>query len=163
MSKLRIVAAAVALLLAGALTGALLPAHSQRPTGDNFKVYQLDREEQTQTIDVNGDGNDESVGDLDVGHGPVRRGGKRVGNQKHECTVVHAAQTRFALHCTGTFTIKGRGKIEIAGLLAFTRRGIASRTLSIVGGTREFRDASGVMLFDGRRGRTIFEFRVVQN
>lgn len=152
-----VVAGAVVAL--AAVTMSPLVASSQRGGREQFTVRSLDRKTPEAAIDVDGDGSEEGIGDQIVGAGPLFRGGERVGSERHVCTFLKSSRRGAMLRCEGTFNIDGRGSLEIAGVLKFSREGAGS-TFTITGGTAAFRGASGTMDLEGRENGEVFRFKV---
>lgn len=151
----------MALVIAlAAMTTSAPVALSQSGDSETFKLKSIDKKEKTEEVDSNGDGDADDLGDRDVGGGPLFKKGERAGTQRHDCTVTKAAKSSVVLLCDGSFTIRGRGTIELSGWLKFTRQGGVSSRFSIIGGTRDFRDATGHVVFDGTNRTTTFEFHV---
>ena len=150
-----VLAAAVAL----AVIGSLQVAQSQGGGGETFRLTQIDNREKTTIVDADGDGED-SVGDYEVGVGPLFRRGSRAGAQSHECFNIKATRRKFVSRCAGSFTIKGRGSLEVSGPLKFVRGGGVKSKIIVVGGTGEFSNARGRLEIDGTRTKTFFIFHL---
>jgi hypothetical protein len=153
------VVAVLAAAVVIALIGTLQVAQSQGGGAETFRLTSIDNKEKTESVDADGDG-EESVGDFEVGSGPLFKKGRRAGYQNHECFNIKGTRNKFVARCGGTFKVQGRGSIEVSGTLKFVRRGGIKSGILIVGGTGEFSGARGTMDFSGRRGRTIFIFHV---
>lgn len=93
-----------------------------------------------------------SLGDYFIFRERVFHRGDRVGRDNGRCDVTRAGPGRFALHCTVTVLLRGRGQITLQGLLAF-RRGEPGRSLdlAITGGTDAYSHASGTATLRDRR------------
>jgi hypothetical protein len=150
-----VLAAAVVL----ALIGTLQVAQSQGGGAETFRLTSIDAKEKTESIDADGDGED-SVGDYEVGVGPLFRKGRRAGTQLHECFNVKGTQRKFIARCSGTIKVKGRGSLEVAGTLKFVRGAGPKSNILIIGGSGEFSGARGSLDFDGTRTKTFFIFHV---
>jgi hypothetical protein len=72
----------------------------------------------------------------------LAQSGKTVGNDALNCVQVDSAENI----CTGTFTLPGRGSVQIQGL---SRTTTDSDTYTIVGGTGEFAGAGGILTTSG--------------
>lgn len=158
--RLRNLAAMALVIALAAVTASAPVALSQGGDRETFKLTSIDKKEKTAEVDSNGDGDAEDLGDRDVGGGPLFKKGKRAGTQRHDCTVVKSAESSVVLICDGSFTVKGRGTIEVSGWLKFAQQGGLRSRLAIVGGTRDFRAATGHVVFDGTNRTTTFEFHV---
>jgi hypothetical protein len=157
--RLQTLGALVVLIAASSVGGSVPSALSQGGNGETFKLKSIDNKEEVITVDANDSGEDDS-GDYEVGAGPVFQGGKKVGNQRHECFFMPFGKDSFISRCGATFKVQGRGTIEVHGTLRFDRGGGVGSSFSITGGTGEFSGASGSMKFDGTRNSTIFTFKV---
>ena len=153
--------AGIALVMALAAVASSAPvALSQSGEDETFKMKSLDKKEKTAEVDVNGDGDAEDLGDRDSGGGPLYQNGKRAGTQWHDCVNTKVSNKAVILICDGSFTIKGRGTIEVSGWIKFSRPNNVTSRLAIVGGTRDFRNAIGHVVLGSTKNTTTFEFHV---
>src|SRR5688500_13423764 len=152
-----------ALVVAVALLamGAAVPALSQDDDDERetLRLRSYNKKETNRQVDVRENG--EGPGDYEVGSGPLFRAGEKAGNQRHVCTNLPSGQDRFTAHCVGTFVVKDRGTLEVAGTLTFARRGLAESNLAIVGGTGQFREADGALKLNEHKSSIVFEFHII--
>jgi hypothetical protein len=86
---------------------------------------------------VDNDPSGSSAGDLFGGAGPLKQGGKRVGRFVSSCI---ATATKTVLgQCAATFSLNGRGDLELAGKVNPGAPG----PVAIVGGTGSLKRAAG--------------------
>jgi hypothetical protein len=161
MTRLRSFAAMALVIALAAVATSAPVALSQKSSRETFKLTSIDKKEKTAEVDNNGDGDADDLGERDIGGGPLFDNGKRAGTQRHDCAVTKSNGSSVAVLCQGSFTVKGRGTIELSGWLKFADQGDVSSRFSIIGGTRDFRDATGHVVFGGTRRTTTFEFHVV--
>jgi hypothetical protein len=151
----------VALAIAGGV--ASLPvAHSQGSHRETVTVVTKDSQSHETDIDADDSGGD-SVGDYFVGHAPLVHGGRTIGRERHQCTLLAVGENFFQGRCSGTFHLNGRGNLEITGVLTFSKKHNGGTGFSILGGTGDFRDAGGRTVVVGSNSRTKFTFKVVHN
>ncbi len=160
-ARLRFLAGLAVIAGVAMLTSSVPVAQSQGGQTDDFTLRSFDRADRTIGIDESGDGDADDPGDRDIGFGPLFQAGEKAGAQQHDCVILKARK-KFALRCAGTFRVRGRGSVEVAGVLKFSRRDPKS-TLAVTGGTGEFRDAGGTMTFEGKRRGAVFRFHVVHH
>ena len=155
---MRTLIAAVAVVALAAITSSPMVAMSQGGGREEFTVKSPDSKVQETEVDVDGDGETDSIGDQFIGTAPVFRRGDKAGSERHICTLLKAGRV-FLTRCEGTFNIAGRGSLEVSGVLKFTRQGEAA-TFTVTGGTAEFRGVSGTMQFGTTRNATIYTFKL---
>lgn len=86
----------------------------------------------------NGQSGGPSGGDLFGNSGRLEIDGEKVGSMSVACTAVTSSYAQ----CFATFKLSGRGDLELAGRIQPEK---GRFLVAIVGGTREFRNAGGVV------------------
>ena len=145
--------------IARALAVVVVVASATAFTATPAAAHDLDTDQFQVTLRSDGDHYEDqgrkgpSMGDYFVFREKVFHRGNRVGRDNGRCDVTRAGPGRFALHCTVTVSLRGRGQIAMQGLLAF-RRGQPgnSLNLAITGGTGIYSHASGTAALVERRG-----------
>jgi hypothetical protein len=154
-----------ALIGVGLVTGSLLPAVSQEPTTQTFRLCEKDNKGSEKFINVGKRGL--SRGDWSVGTFPMYdpQSGRRVGRNVTKFTVAKRLSQRDALSIVEvTATLRG-GKLTLYGTFKFSsfRDGV---TVPITGGSGRYLNAGGSATAqpgrcDGARGTRIV-FNVVR-
>jgi hypothetical protein len=121
------VPAIIALAVAASIASGASTPHSER-TAVRLLV--------SQPFSVDNAPSGMSGGDLIGSYGHVHQAGKQIGDYNGACTAASAA----AAQCQATLTWNERGSLQLAGTLSLASQ---KNVYSIVGGTGEFRGASG--------------------
>ncbi len=141
-------ASAVLLMVCASAFTMTTPAAADNLNTDRFSVTLRSASEHFEDVGKKGP----SIGDYIVFRDRLFHQGNKVGRDNGRCDVTRAGPERFALACTVTVFLNGRGQIALQGLVAFRRGSMGGDpTLAITGGTGWYNHASGTATLTERR------------